>query len=158
VTAGVVWVRIAATCAIAATLAALATPAGPVPIWPASDRVLFGLLTGVLLFAVVARIGPPVSPALVAVLVVAAGAEEVIWRWFVLAELLAPAGTAAALVASACAFGAVHPGRRALHTATGLVFGAVYVVTGTLLAAWGAHAAYNVCVAIATRRAAPAAA
>jgi membrane protease YdiL (CAAX protease family) len=158
VTAGLVWVRIAATCAVAGALAALTTPGGPAAIWPTSDRLLLGLLTGVALFSVVARVGPPLSLALVGVLVLAAGAEEVIWRWFVLGALLAPAGTAAALVASACAFGAVHPGRRALHTGTGLAFGAVYLLTGSLLATWGAHAAYNLCVAVAARRAPPRAA
>jgi membrane protease YdiL (CAAX protease family) len=154
-TAGLVWLRIAATCVVALALAALATPGGPAPLWPTSDRLLLGLVSGIALFAVVARVRPALSLALVGVLVVAAGAEELIWRWFVLGELLAPAGTAAALVASACAFGAVHPGRRALHAGTGLAFGGVYVLSGSLLAAWGAHAAYNVCVAAAARRAPP---
>jgi membrane protease YdiL (CAAX protease family) len=157
-TAGLVWIRIAVTCTVAGGLAALTTPGGPGALWPTSDRLLFGVVAGALLFSVVARIAPPLSLPLLAVLVLAAGAEEVIWRWFVLGELLTPAGTVAALLASACAFGAVHPGRRVLHTGTGLAFGGVYVLTGSLLAAWGAHGAYNVCVALAARRAPPEAA
>jgi membrane protease YdiL (CAAX protease family) len=155
VTARLVWIRIAATCTVAVALAALAGPDTPASIWPTPDRLLLGIAAGVALFWVVARVRPPMSLALAGVLVAAAGAEELIWRWFVLGELLAPTGTATALVASACAFGAVHPGRRLLHVGTGLAFGGVYVLTGSLAAAWGAHAAYNVCVASAARYASP---
>jgi membrane protease YdiL (CAAX protease family) len=154
-TAGPVWIRIGVTCTVAGGLVALTTPGGPEALWPTPDRVLVGVATGLALFWGVARIAPPLSLPLLVVLVLAAGAEEVIWRWFVLGELLAAMGTAAALLASACAFGAVHPGRRVLHTGTGLAFGAVYVLTGSLLAAWGAHGAYNVCVAVAARHAPP---
>jgi hypothetical protein len=56
------------------------------------------------------------------------------------------------LLVSACLFGAVHPGRRLLHVGTGLAFGLVFVLTGSVVAAWAAHAVYNLAVATVARQ------
>jgi membrane protease YdiL (CAAX protease family) len=145
-----VWIRIAAGCGVAAALAFAASPPAPAR-WLGWEPLAVGVAAGVGLFYALARIRPPVPPAVAAVLVVLAGAEEVSWRWFALGELATRAGPAAALIATSVGFGLAHPGARLLHTATGIVFGGVYLATGSLVAAWAAHAAYNLSVVAAAR-------
>jgi ABC-2 type transport system ATP-binding protein len=85
--------------------------------------------------------------------------EEALWRGLLLGWLVAPIGAVAALMTSSALFAAAHVpryGRRAAtQLVTGLVFGAVYLATGALLAAIVAHALYNVLVAGALLVAAP---
>jgi ABC-2 type transport system ATP-binding protein len=79
--------------------------------------------------------------------------EEVIWRWFVVGGLADAADAGAALVIGTVGFAGAHRwrGRRAfaVHCATGATFGAVFLLTGSLLAAIVCHVAYNALVALA---------
>ena len=88
-------------------------------------------------------------------LVVAAAAEEVVWRRVVLGELLR-AGPLAALAGSTLGFALVHRTRQSLHLGTGAAFGGLYLATGALAASIAAHWAYNVFL-LTLRRAAAAA-
>jgi membrane protease YdiL (CAAX protease family) len=147
------WLRLLAMWAAAAAVLAFADPAGVGRAPPLAGAVLAAVLTGGVLAALVARRRLPVSAATVAVLAVAAAAEELVWRWFALGEIARYLGVPAALAATSLAFGAVHRGARAQHVLTGASFGAVYVATGSVVGAWCAHVGYN--AAVASRRAPP---
>jgi membrane protease YdiL (CAAX protease family) len=102
------------------------------------------------LYAALARRRPRVPAlglVLVLVLVLWAGAEEVLWRWFALAEAASRIGFALGLALTSAAFAAVHRNRSFGHAVAGGVFGLVFAATGTIVAAWAAHAAYNLLVA-----------
>jgi membrane protease YdiL (CAAX protease family) len=153
VSARSLWLRLAAVWAVAAALIALARPASPSRPLDAAAAAVLGTAIGAALFCAGSGRRPQLSVGAAAVLAVSAGAEEIVWRWFALAELAALAGALPALVASSLAFGAAHPGARAQHTITGLAFGGVYLAGG-LPGAWCAHLTYNLAVA-AARRAPP---
>jgi ABC-2 type transport system ATP-binding protein len=79
--------------------------------------------------------------------------EEVFWRWLILGALADTIGLAAALAASTLSFAFAHElrvrsGPFAIHLATGASFGGVYLLTGSLTAAIGAHATYNLLVLV----------
>lgn len=157
----VLWLNYAGGVAFAAALLVLGRPAQPSG-WPWPPAVLAGAATGVCLFVAIER-RVPASPrpahlgvrvwlAKHAAMALWAGVEEVVWRWFVLGELAGVLGPAAALVVTSLAFGVVHRSPGPVHVVCGAVFGGVYLVTGNLLAAWLAHAAYNASVAFAAER------
>jgi ABC-2 type transport system ATP-binding protein len=108
---------------------------------------LLGVPVALALFATVVRRRPTrlPSPIVSAVLGVGAALEELFWRGLVLGALTLAAGAAGALAVSSALFASVHR-RRRLHLLTGAAFGALYLVTGWLLAPMVAHAAYNVLV------------
>jgi membrane protease YdiL (CAAX protease family) len=121
--------------------------------------VLEGAAAGAVLYAVLRRALAPAAtvanPARslafrgLAVTVVA-WAEETLWRG-VLLGVLAARSAVFALVLSTAGFAAAHvygQGWTALrtHALTGVTFGALYVVTGSLAAAIVAHAVYNLFV------------
>ena len=121
-----------------------------------------GIGAGAILFVALARRG--ISPAAVAavprerlaaralVLSVKAAHEEAVWRALMLGFLVGPLGRVGALVVSTLLFAASHVNRRGTratqHVATGAAFGLVYLATGRLGAAIGAHATYNVLVGV----------
>jgi membrane protease YdiL (CAAX protease family) len=154
-TGRVLWLRLGVSWLVAAALLVLAHPAAPRTGWHATGSAFAGLAAGGAVAWLVAGLRPNVSGPVAVTLVVAAGAEEVVWRWFALGSLAGVAGAPGALAATSLAFGAVHPGARGQHVATGLAFGGVYVATGSLLGAWCAHALYNLLVASAARRPPP---
>jgi ABC-2 type transport system ATP-binding protein len=84
------------------------------------------------------------------VLTLKSAQEEAIWRGVLLGLLAVALGRCAGLVLSTVAFATAHVfalGRRAaVHLVTGAIFGATYVVTGSLAAAVASHATYNVLV------------
>jgi ABC-2 type transport system ATP-binding protein len=80
--------------------------------------------------------------------------EEVAWRWFLLGSLAPAVGMLGAFAASTVGFALAHGGPQrgrgvAIHAVTGGVFGAVFIVTGSLLAAVAAHGGYNLLVLLA---------
>ena len=121
-----------------------------------------GIGAGAILFVALARRG--ISPAAVAavprerlaaralVLSVKAAHEEAVWRALMLGFLVGPLGRVGALIVSTLLFAASHVNRRGTratqHVATGAAFGLVYLATGRLGAAIGAHATYNVLVGV----------
>ncbi len=135
--------------AAAATAIAVGLPA-PRPLLPVWS-VALALPTPPLLFAAVAsRLPRPrlhgARSILVAALVLVpyATCEELFWRGLVLgasSSALTPLG---ALAFSSVGFAYVHRSRR--HAVSGLVFGALYVLTGGLLAPIAAHGLYNLVV------------
>lgn len=153
------WLRLVATWSAAGALLVLASaPAAGGAAWRPAVAAATGVGVGFALFAALGgRPRPLARPraTTAAVLVVTAGAEEVVWRWFALAELAARSGAAAALAATTVAFALAHGRAAAHHLVTGAAFGALFLLTGSLAAAWSAHAAYNLCVAGGRARAAP---
>ena len=119
-----------------------------------------GIVSGVVLFFVLSRRSIPTRALVCApkrrlfarslVLTLKSAQEEALWRGVALGLLVAPAGRVGALVLSTVAFAAAHASSQGRHAAahllTGTVFGATYVVTGSLAAAIGSHAAYNVLI------------
>jgi len=80
--------------------------------------------------------------------------EEVAWRWFLLGSLAPAVGMLGAFAASTVGFALAHGGPQrgrgvAIHAVTGGVFGAVFIVTGSLLAAVAAHGGDNLLVLLA---------
>jgi ABC-2 type transport system ATP-binding protein len=153
--------RVAGWAAFALVGAALAPPIDPWLHGPPLG-ILAGVVSGVTLFALLARKGIcpaavlSLAPAALAarsiVLTVRAAQEEVIWRGLVLGLLAGPIGRLGALAASTLLFAASHIRRQGhgatLHLATGGSFGLAYVLTGRLTVAIGSHAAYNVLIGI----------
>ena len=147
------WTRLALSPAIALALLVLVDPPRS-PAQPPAAAAGLGLAAGAALFALVARRLPPLPvlrPSLALVLVVAAGAEEVAWRWCALSEAAARVGLLPALVVTSLAFAALHRPPTLGHVAAGGVFGVAFLFAGGLLAAWAAHTAYNLCAAAAAR-------
>ena len=122
--------------------------------------VPLGMCAGAMLFAALARMR--VSAAALAnvprerllaralALTFKAAHEEAVWRAVTLGFLVGPIDRAGALAVSTALFAAAHVNRlgaRATkHLATGVVFGLAYLASGSLAAAIGAHATYNVLV------------
>jgi ABC-2 type transport system ATP-binding protein len=133
------------------------------PRWPAAPSLVAGVVTAALLFGLLAGRPPPLRwPAGRSAMLVAKGlllsarsaSEEVIWRWWLLGSLAPRFGAVSALAASTVCFALAHAGwqgRRgvAVHLVTGAAFGVVFLATGRLAAAVGAHVAYNLLVALA---------
>ncbi|MGH3003946.1 MAG: ATP-binding cassette domain-containing protein [Gaiellaceae bacterium] len=140
-----------------------------VPGWPTADRrvpalTAFAVAVGAAfaLFVVLARRPPAFALARgrarllgekLVLLAAAAAGEEVIWRRLVVGGLASAAGSGPALLVGTIGFAGAHRwrGRRAfvLRCAAGATFGAVYLATGSLLAAVACHATYNALVALA---------
>jgi membrane protease YdiL (CAAX protease family) len=155
------WLRIAATTGVAWATFVLIEPPVPSASMPWSFAAIGGCGLGILLFTVVARRLPVAAPSLRpgatfaaknAMLAIWATNEELLWRRVLLGEALR-GGALFALVASTVGFAAVHRTRRKTHVATGAVFGASYLASGSLLAPIVAHWAYNVLLAAELRRA-----
>jgi len=149
-TARSLWLRLASGWLLAAVLLAVAAPAAPVGSWRPPPAIVLGAIVGTALFLSLGGRGPrpaALRPATAAVLVLAAGAEEVVWRWFALGELAARAGALPALAATTVLFALAHRPSAAQQLVTGAAFGLVYLGTGALAGAWCAHAAYNLLVA-----------
>jgi ABC-2 type transport system ATP-binding protein len=82
--------------------------------------------------------------------------EEAIWRAFALGRVAQTAGLWIAVAVTSAAFAATHlPTLRtrgsAVQLVTGAVFGALFAVTGSLIACALAHAIYNVLAVLARR-------
>jgi membrane protease YdiL (CAAX protease family) len=154
------WLRVVAETGVALALLLAATPppvAGHVS-WP--PGIGLAVLAGVVLaLALAGRMPSPrrigrarirIVAAKAGVLAVAAAGEEVVWRWFAIGALAPAVGLGPALGASTGAFALAHVGQgiRAVpvHVVTGASFGAVFLATGSLLAAAVAHATYNVTI------------
>jgi membrane protease YdiL (CAAX protease family) len=150
--------------ALAALVLAFAPFSVPAPALSLVPAVALGAGAGTLLFAALARRArvPPlrdrevvraVALAAPAVLV-AAAAEEILWRFGLLGVLAPLLGMLGAAVGSTLAFALAHAPRnaRALasYTATGASFAVVYVATHSILAAIAAHAVYNLLVVAAS--------
>ena len=161
------WGRALLAAALATALLPFARPPFQ-PVLPPQVGAVAGVASACVLFAVLAR--RRVRPrridrarrrrlaAKCAYLSLTAATEEVLWRWFLLGTLAPATGPAAALALSSLAFACAHArwqGARALavHLVTGATFGGLFVVTGSLLAAISAHAAYSVLVAVAVEAA-----
>ncbi|MGZ4290321.1 MAG: ATP-binding cassette domain-containing protein [Gaiellaceae bacterium] len=88
------------------------------------------------------------APAALGAGVAIGASEEVIWRGFALSSLSPSAGRGLALAISTVGFAASHyAAQRArgvcVHLGTGLVFGTLFALTGSLAAAATAHGLYN---------------
>jgi membrane protease YdiL (CAAX protease family) len=120
-----------------------------------------GAGTGIIVFALLAATWrpPPLGRSRVARAVAAAtpplalgaAAEEAIWRYGALGFANRAIGPLGALLASSIGFAFVHFDRTrlrglAIHGALGVVFGGVYLLTGSLAAAVAAHLTYNLLV------------
>ena len=99
-------------------------------------------------------LGPGV-PGLVLLFVVAALFEELLVRGYLLAALREGIGTVGAAILTAVLFGLLHlgnPGVDALSVTVvvvaGIFLAAVRLTTGSLYAAWAAHAAWNMVMAL----------
>ena len=149
------WLRLTSSWLVAVVLLILVHPARPPVEWSRPGAALAGLCVGTVVAWMLAGLRTTVSPAAAVTLVLTAGAEEVVWRWFALGSLTSLVGPIAALAATSVAFGLVHPRARFQHVATGLAFGGVYLAGGGLTGAWCAHCAYNLLVASAARRPPP---
>ena len=130
---------------------------------PAPAGAAGGVVVAVWLFSVLAARAPvlrlPAGSGLpfgakAAYLAIRAASEEVVWRWWLLGNLVATIGALPALGVSSACFAFAHAraqGRRgvAVHLVTGIAFGGVFLATGRLSAAVVAHAGYNLLVALA---------
>ena len=157
------WAHAAGEWCLAAMLLVLAGWARRPALLPPAAAFPCGLVAGLLLFGALGgrRPVPPtaVPPARrrlvlakASFIALGAGAEEVVWRWFLIGSLAAAVGMPSALVLSAAAFALAHAGglqAKAVHLCIGLVLGALYAGTGSLIAAIAAHAAYNISVLLA---------
>jgi ABC-2 type transport system ATP-binding protein len=156
------WARTAVLGGVAASLLLLVrTPFDPR--WPVPLSVVAGVAAAIALFSTLARRFPPLRlptgrgagfAAKGLLLAARSASEEVIWRWWFLGGLAPRFGALPALAASTLCFALVHvgwQGRRgvAVHLLTGSVFGGVFLASGSLAAAVGAHVAYNLLVALA---------
>jgi membrane protease YdiL (CAAX protease family) len=145
------WGRLVLGSVVAIAVLLAFSPPLPDERLPMAAGVGVGAATGVLLYLAVSRQLPvlpsrlaPVRLALATALFlgVAAANEEILWRRAVLGELLRVSpGTA--LAGSTLLFALAHRSRPGLHLLTGAVFGAVYLGTGTLIAAVATHWTYN---------------
>ena len=131
-------------------LLVLAPTAPPRPPLSLPSAAPLGIAVGMALYAALARRRPQPLFTPVAGVVAAVGvSEEAIWRAFALGRIAPVAGAAAAVAVTSAAFAVTHiPLLRlrgaAVHVLTGATFGALFVVTGSLLACAAAHATYNV--------------
>jgi membrane protease YdiL (CAAX protease family) len=145
------WIRVCALTVLSAVLLLFVHPPEPAVRMPWPAATVAGLGCGAALYVAATRCRPRLPSArssgglsvgLQAVLGLLATNEEIVWRRFILGELLG-AGVVAAVIFSTLGFALAHRSRRGLHLATGAVFGALYVSTGALAASVVAHWAYN---------------
>lgn len=153
------WIRIA----IGTTVALVTVIAVPVPA-PALARaersagIIIGAGLGVLLYVTLARVRPrpPRSAQLtlgqLCFLIGWAWVEEVLWRRLLLGGVALAAGPVAGLIVATALFALAHPQGRPAQVLTGAIFGAAYIGTGRLSAAFASHAVYNLLVAGARAR------
>ncbi|MDQ3823283.1 MAG: ATP-binding cassette domain-containing protein, partial [Actinomycetota bacterium] len=156
------WARTAVLSGLAASLL-IVVPAAAASRWPTPPSLALGVGAGSVLFVGLARRAPALRvpdhrraafAAKALLLAVRSASEEVIWRWALLGALTATLGPVPALAVATCCFALAHAGwqgRRgvAVHLLTGATFGGVFLVSGSLAAAIGAHVAYNLLVALA---------
>ena len=156
------WTRTGMHAALAAALLASAQVSVHRRV-PLAAGIAIGLAASTVLFAALSRARVRLRPhrwrahTLVArgsFFALRSASEEVAWRWFLLGSLAPAVGTLGAFAASTAGFALAHAGPQGgravvVHTLTGGVFGAVFVVTGSLLAAVAAHAGYNLLVLLA---------
>ena len=130
---------------------------------PLATGVAIGLAAATVLFVALVRVRARLRPSrwrahtLVArggFFALRSASEEVAWRWFLLGSLAPAVGMLGAFTASTAGFALAHAGPQrgrgvAIHALTGGVFGAVFIVTGSLLAAVVAHGGYNLLVLLA---------
>lgn len=150
------WLRLGSGTAVAAVLLVVVRPPER-HTWPLLPAVAVGLVAGAALFAVVERrppalrrtvLGAEVWLAKHVALAAWAGVEEIVWRRTALAELARLVPALAALAVSSVAFGLCHRAPSPVHIAAGLVFGGVFLATGSLAGAWAAHGVYNGSIAV----------
>ncbi len=140
----------------AAVLVAAPTAPPRAPIAVALAAPL-GAAVGLALFAVLARRRRRATSLQAGLVVAVAGAgEEALWRGFALGRLVSGVGVVGAVVLSTLGFAATHfPAQRLrglrLQLGTGLVFGTLYALSGSLVAAVSAHGLYNVLVLVGRR-------
>ena len=148
---------------------------GPVMLWLAPTEppraplghlasAPLGVAAGIALFLLLARARPrvlltPVAFATALVVAATGMSEEAIWRAFALGRVAQTAGLWAAVAVTSVAFAATHlpalrPRGSAVQLVTGTVFGALFALTGSLIACALAHAVYNILAVLA--RSAPA--
>ena len=126
-----------------------------------------GVAAGLALFLLLARARPcvlltPLAFATALAVATTGMSEEAIWRAFALGRVAQTAGLWAAVAVTSTAFAATHlPALRtrgaAVQLVTGTVFGALFALTGSLVACALAHAVYNVLAVLARRAPATAA-
>jgi len=135
-------------------VAPTAPPRAPLP---TVFALPLGALIGVVLAAATAHRRRRTASIGAGLVVGVAGAgEEALWRAFVLGRLASAVGVAGAIVLSAIGFAVTHvPAQRLrglrLQLGTGLIFGTLYAVSGSLVAAVSAHGLYNVLVLVGGR-------
>ncbi len=141
------WQRFALATALSLVLLVTVSPPEPDVRLAPLAALAAGSAAGIALYLAVVGRRPflPSGLATSGILALAAANEEVLWRWFVLGEFLRT-GTLAALAGSTLGFALAHRSRPGLHLATGLVFGALYLLTGALASCVAAHWTYNVCL------------
>jgi membrane protease YdiL (CAAX protease family) len=148
------WVRVSALTGLSVALLLLVTPPQPERRVAWLGAIAAGLGCGTALYVAATRCRPRlpgsrssagVGLAAQAFLGLLAANEEIVWRRFILGELLG-AGVVAAVLISTLGFAFAHRSRRGLHLGTGAVFGALYAATGALAASVIAHWAYNALV------------
>lgn len=139
----------------ASCLLLLAPTPPPRPPFTADLALLAGASVGALLYAALAgraaRAYTLRAPAALGVGVAIGASEEAIWRGFALSRLAPSVGQGLAVAISTMGFAASHyPAQRArgvgVHLGTGLVFGTLFTLTGSLVAAVTAHGLYNLLV------------
>jgi membrane protease YdiL (CAAX protease family) len=151
VTATRLWLRLGAGTTVAAVTTVLIPIPAPTRGFAAGPATLVGCLAGAALFGLLAQTLPPVrvtawtrrDTTRTSFFLLWAWVEETVWRRLALGGLALQAGWPIALVGSSLAFAATHRFGRPSHVATGLAFGSVYLVSGTLLAPVAMHAVYN---------------
>ena len=152
-TAARLWAGLVATWAAAVASLAVVQPRGPVAAPSTAAAIVAGAVAGTVLFAALSVSLPLRGPRvqLAVLILLTAGAEEVVWRRFLLDGVGTRAGTLPALVFTTGLFAFAHRHGRKLHALTGACFGALYLLGG-LPAAWAAHAAYDLALAGARAR------
>lgn len=129
----------------AAALLAFGGISGPPGRLPEPAAVAVGLAVAIVLWSLLARGREAPSRSLLPPALIAAVAEEIVWRWGVLAGLAPRVGWGAALGLSAAGFAYRHTRGDGLfaYLVLGGAFGGVFLATGRLAAAIAAHAGYN---------------
>lgn len=150
-------ISVAALAALGPALLLWAPTTPPRPALAAPTAAAVGVAAGLALFAFLARTHPRVLLTPLSVAVAGIGmSEEATWRAFALGRLAPMVGVWVAFGATTIAFAFSHvPALRlrgaSVHLLTGAVFGALFAITGSLVACGLAHAAYNL-LAVAARR------
>lgn len=156
------WIRTGVHAAVAVALLASAQVSVHRRV-PLAASVVIGLAAATVLFSVLVRARVRFRPRrwriqrLVAkggFFALRSASEEVAWRWFLLGSLAPAIGMLGAFAASTGGFALAHAGSQRgrhvlVHVLTGGAFGAVFILTGSLIAAVAAHGGYNLLVLLA---------